>query len=65
VPIYKRIEEEIKKKEQKIQEIKAKSEIERKQKNQQAGIMDEEDIIKQKKDKDQLLKGHFNLESFE
>lgn len=29
------------------------------------GIMDDEDIIKMKKDKDEILKSKFNIESFE
>eukprot|EP00347_Sterkiella_histriomuscorum_P017955 403347343 len=65
VPIYKRIEEEIKKKESKIREIKERQEYERRQKNLQMGIMDEEDILKMKKDKAKVLKGKFNIESFE
>lgn len=65
VPIYKRIEEEIKKKESKIKEIKERQEYERRQKNAMMGIMDEEDILKMKRDKDEKLKGKFNIETFE
>ncbi|CDW77838.1 UNKNOWN [Stylonychia lemnae] len=65
VPIYKRIEDEIKKKENKIQQIKEKQETERKMRNAQLGIVDDEEILRMKKEKDLILKGKFNIESFE
>ena len=52
VPIYKRIEDEIRKKEVKIKEIKEKQEIEKKLKNKERGILDEEEIIRMKQEKD-------------
>lgn len=64
-PIYKRIEEEIKKKELKIQDIKSKAEEERRQKLREQGQLGEEEIVEAKRQKDIRLKGAFNIESFE
>lgn len=52
MPIYKRVEEVIRRKEQKIKQIQEKNEIEKKLKNAMEGIMDEEEIIEVKKQKD-------------
>lgn len=64
-PIYKRIEEEIKKKELKILDIKSKAEEERRQKLRELGQLGEEEIVEAKRQKDIRLKGAFNIESFE
>lgn len=42
-----------------------KSELERKQKNLEMGILDDDDIIQKKKEKDMKLKSKFSIESFE
>lgn len=65
MPIYKRIEDEIRRKEIKIQEIKARQENERKERNRAKGIIDDEDILLLKREKEELLKGKFKIESFE
>lgn len=65
MPIYKRVEEVIRRKEQKIKQIQEKNEIEKKLKNAMDGIMDEEEIIEVKKQKDSQLKGKFSLSLFE
>jgi hypothetical protein len=63
--LYKRLDEELKRKEQKLKVIKEKKEIEKRMRNQALGILEEEDIIKMKKEKDAMLKDKFSLESFE
>ena len=64
-PIYLRAEQEIQKKELKLTEIKQQAEVEKRKKMEAMGIVDEEEIIRKKRERDLFLKDKFSLEGFE
>lgn len=64
-PIYKRVEIEIKRKEEKLKKIKELQEEERRQRNQQLGIEDDDEIIRKKEEKNMKLKANFDISTFE